>query len=79
MLDAHGRQVHYRKGTKVMVIKAFDGNLFCCVDDKDLYALEAIPKRETKSKDLDLDYVAAKPRQTYIPPMQPPVEARCIP
>lgn len=72
MLDAHGRQVHYRKGTKVMVIKAFDGNLFCCVDDKDLYALEAIPKRETKSKDLDLDYVAAKPRQTYIPPMNHP-------
>ena len=72
MLDAHGLQVHYRKGTKAMVIKAFDGNLFCCVNDKDIYALEAIPKHETKSKDLDADYVAAKPKKRYIPPMNHP-------
>ena len=69
MLDAHGMQVHYRKGTKAMVIKAFDGNLFCCVNDKDIYALDVIPKHEAKSKDLDADYVAAKPKKKYIPPM----------
>lgn len=69
MLDGHGLQVHYRKGTKAMVIKAFDGKLFCCVNDKDIYALEAIPKHEAKSKDLDADYVAAKPKKKYIPPM----------
>lgn len=72
MLDAHGLQVHYRKGTKTMVIKAFDGNLFCCVNDKNIYALEAIPKHEAKSKDLDGDYVAAKPKKRYIPPMNHP-------
>lgn len=69
MLDAHGMQVHYRKGTKAMVIKAFDGNLFCCVNDKAIYALDAIPKHEAKSKDLDADYVAAKPKKKHIPPM----------
>lgn len=72
MLDAHGMQTHYRKGTKTMVIKAFDGSLFCCVNDKDIYALEAIPKHEAKSKDLDADYVAAKPKKKYIPPMNHP-------
>ena len=28
MLDSRGLQVHYRKGTKVMVIRAFDGSLY---------------------------------------------------
>lgn len=72
MLDAYGMQVHYRKGTKTMVIKAFDENLFCCVNDKDIYALEAIPKHESKSKDLDTDYRSPKPKKQYIPPMNHP-------
>lgn len=72
MLDAHGMRTHYRKGTKIMVIRAFDGNLFCCVNDQDIYALEAIPKHEAKSKDLDAGYVAAKPKKRYIPPMNHP-------
>ncbi len=78
MLDARGMQVHYRKGTKSMVIKAFDGNLFCYVNDKDIYALDAIPKHEAKSKDLDADYVAAKPKKKYIPPNEPSLETKCI-
>ena len=72
MLDARGMQTHYRRGTKVMVIRAFDGNLFCCVNDKDIYALEAIPTHEAKSKDFDADYVEAKPKKKYIPPMNHP-------
>ena len=28
---------------------AFDGSQYCCVNDKDIYALE-IPEHETKSK-----------------------------
>ncbi len=35
MLDSHGLQVHFRKGTKVMTIKAFDGEKYCCVNDND--------------------------------------------
>jgi len=72
MLDSRGMQVHYRKGTKTMVIKAFDGNLFCCVNDKDTYALEAIPEHAAKSKDLDADYVEPKPEKRYVPPMNHP-------
>lgn len=72
MLDSHGLQVHYRKGTKVMTIKAFDGSMYCCVNDKDIYALEEIPKHEKKSKDLDNDYEEPKPKKKYIPPMNHP-------
>ena len=62
MIDSRGNQVHYRKGTKVMFIQAFDGSQYCCVNDKDIYALEEIPEHETKSKDLDIDYTPPKPK-----------------
>ena len=72
MLDQNGKQVHYRKGTKVMTIKAFDGRLFCCVNDKDVFALEQIPEQEEKSKELDADYQKPKEKKRYIPPMNHP-------
>lgn len=72
MMDKEGKQVHYLKGTKTMVIQAFDGGLFCCVNDKDIYALEEIPEHAAKSKDLDHDYKPPKPRKKYIPPMNHP-------
>ena len=34
MIDHNGVQIHYRKGTKVMLIKAFDRSMFACVNDK---------------------------------------------
>lgn len=72
MMDKKGLQVHYRKGTKVMVIQAFNGGMFCCVNDKEIYALEEIPERETRSKDLDADYKQPKPKKRYIPSMNHP-------
>lgn len=72
MLDSKGLQVHYRKGTKAMFIQAFDGGKYCCINDKDIYALEEIPEHEAKSKDLDADYVPPKPKKKYIPPMNHP-------
>jgi len=72
MLDKRGTQTHYRKGTKVMVIQAFDGSLFCCVNDKDVYALEEVPERETKSGEFDPDYEKPVPKKKYIPPMNHP-------
>ena len=72
MVDNKGMQTHYRKGTKVMLIKAFDRSLFACVNDKDIYALEEIPPHEHKSKDLDADYKQPEPRKPYIPPMNHP-------
>ena len=72
MLDSNGSQIHYKKGTKVMVIQAFDTRRFCCVNDKDIYALEEIPRHETKSKELDCDYTPPKPKKIHIPPMNHP-------
>lgn len=72
MLDKNGLQVHYRKGTKVMFIQAYDGNRYCCVNDKDIYALEEIPQHEAKSKELDADYEKPEPKKRYIPPMNHP-------
>ena len=72
MIDHKGVQIHYRKGTKVMLIKALDGSMFACVNDKDIYALEEIPTHEHKSKDLDADYKPPKPKKTYIPAMNHP-------
>lgn len=72
MLDQSGMQIHYRKGTKVLFIQAFNGNKYCCVNDKDIYALEEIPKHASKSRDLDPDYKEPKPTKKYIPPMTHP-------
>ena len=52
-----------------MMIKAFDGSLYCCVNDKEILALEEIPEHEAKSKDLDPDYKKPKPTKRYIPPV----------
>lgn len=72
LLDHNGRQVHYPRGTKVMVIQAFDGNLFCCVNDSMVYALEMIPERVDKSENFDADYVVPTPQKRYVPPMSHP-------
>ena len=72
MLDTNGLQVHYAKGTKVLVIQSFDKKLFCSVNDKDVYVLEEIPKQSTKSKDFDIECTQEKPRKQYIPPMNHP-------
>lgn len=72
MLNSRGMQEHYQRGTKVLVIQAFDGSLFCSVNDKTVYALEEIPKHEEKSKELDSDYEKPIPQKRYIPPINHP-------
>lgn len=72
MIDQNGHQIHYRQGTKVMFIQAFDNRKYCCVNDRDIHALEEIPEHEAKSKNLDADYTPPKPKKTYIPPMNHP-------
>lgn len=70
-LDKNGYQVHFHKGTKAMVIEAFDGNKFCCINEN-VYALEAIPSHEHISKNLDLSVPKARPKKQYIPDLQHP-------
>jgi len=78
MLDGKSRQVHYRKGTKVMVIQAYDGGLYCCVNDKDIYALEEIPVRAEKSKEFDIETGKKEPKKRYIPPMDHPWRSKAF-
>ena len=72
MLDSRGQQIHYSKGTKAILVQAFDKNLYCCVNDKYVYTLEEIPKHQAKSKNFDIDYEEKLPKKQYIPPMSHP-------
>ncbi len=72
MLDSNGMQTHYLKGTKGMVIQAFDGSLFCCVNDSCIYALEEIPARQKNSKEFSNSHKESKPKKQYIPDMNHP-------
>lgn len=78
MLNSRGIQEHYLKGTKVMVIQAFDGSLFCAVNDKVIYALDEIPKNEKKSKELDADYEKPIPQKRKIPAMNHPWRSKAF-
>ncbi len=78
MLNSRGIQEHYLKGTKVMVIQAFDDSLFCAVNDKVIYALDEIPKNEKKSKELDPDYEKPVPQKRNIPAMNHPWRSKAF-
>jgi transposase len=69
--SSKGNPVHFRKGSRGLVIEAFDGGLFFSLHDK-IYALDAIPAREEKSSEIDgVPRVKAKGKR-YVPPMNHP-------
>lgn len=70
-VNAHGVAVHHRKGTTAMVVKAFDGGLYCCIGEQ-VYALELLPEHAPSSKAFDLATLPQRPRKKYIPPMSHP-------
>ncbi len=69
--DTNGHAVHHRKGTSVMVIKAFDGELYSCIGEK-IYCLEKLPEHQLTSKAFDLAELPKIPKKKYIPPMSHP-------
>ena len=71
MVDKDGEQVHYAKGTKVLVIQAFDQNMYCSANDKYVFALEVIPQHEKYSKEFDSPLPEEK-KKRYIPAMSHP-------
>jgi len=71
LMDKNGYPVCYHKGTKCMVIQAFDKQLFSCVDEK-VYSLEEIPEHAIISKNFDLVNHQSEPKKRYIPPMSHP-------
>ena len=70
-VDSNGYPVYYHKGTSGMVLKAFDGQIFFCVEEK-VYALDAIPEHARTSKNFDISSVQESPRERYIPLMSHP-------
>lgn len=69
-LDKDGNNIFYAKGTKCMVIKTLNGDLYASVD-KDIYALEEIPSIADKSPNFDI-VVPVKPIKRNIPNMNHP-------
>ena len=70
-VDRNGRPVHYRKGTSGLVIEAFNGELFFCVNEI-VYALDLIPEHEISSKNFDTPIANKEPVKRYIPSMNHP-------
>ena len=69
--SSSGNPVHFRKGSRGLIVNAFDGSIFFALDKK-TYALCEIPKREEKSCEIDnVPRVKAK-KKTYVPPMHHP-------
>lgn len=69
-VNSFGTPIYFGKGTKCMVIKAFDDSLFVTVEDS-IFALEEIPEFEAKS--LNFDKILPKEsKRIYIPRMTHP-------
>lgn len=65
-----GTPIYFNKGTKCIVIKAFDGNLYATVDNS-VFALEEISEVQSKSENFD-EIEEIKERKIYIPKMTHP-------
>lgn len=70
-VNNRGDAVHYRKNTQALVIRAFDGELYCCINET-VYALELLPHHNPYSKDFNLPKAPKTPKKRYIPPMNHP-------
>lgn len=70
-VDSNGHPVYYHKGTAGMVIKAFDKELYFCVNEH-VYALELLPGHVLSSKNFDFVEAPKAPQKRYIPPMSHP-------
>ncbi len=70
-VNTRGIAVHHRKGTTAMVIKAFNGELYCSIGEQ-VYALELLPEHKLSSKAFDLATIPDMPKKKYIPPMSHP-------
>lgn len=62
-----GRPIYFNKGTKCVVIKALNGELYATVDES-IFALEKISEVQAKSENFD-EIEEIKPRNIYIPRM----------
>ena len=69
-VNSVGTPIYFGKGTKCMIIKAFDNSLFVTVEDS-IFALEEIPEIQAKSLNFD-EILPKENRKIYIPRMTHP-------
>ena len=69
-VNSVGTPIYFGKGTKCMVIEAFDKSLYVTIEDN-IFALEEIPEVQTFSENFD-EVLPTKPKKIYIPRMTHP-------
>lgn len=69
-VNSVGTPIYFGKGTKCMVIEAFDKSLYVTIEDN-IFALEEIPEVQTYSENFD-EVLPTKPKKIYIPSMTHP-------
>ena len=69
-----GTPIYFNKGTKCIVIKAFDGNLYATVDNS-VFALEEISEVQSRSENFD-EIEEIKERKVYVPKMTHPWKSK---
>ena len=74
LINSKGYPIFFGKGTKCMVIEAYDKSLFATIDEN-IFALEEIPKVQTYSTNFD-EIPEIKQRYIFIPKMLHPWKAK---
>ena len=69
-VNSVGTPIYFGKGTKCMVIKAFDNSLFVTIEDS-IFALEEIPEFQANSLNFD-EILPKETKKIYIPRMTHP-------
>jgi transposase len=70
-LGKDGLPKHYYKGTKALVIQAFDNQLYTSINDE-IHALKLVPKHEHTSVNFDNISKVSEPDKRHIPPISHP-------
>ena len=69
-VNSLGTPIYFGKGTKCMVIEAFDKSLYATIEDS-IFSLEEIPDVQLKSENFD-EVLPNEPKKIYIPRMTHP-------
>lgn len=69
-INSVGTPIYFGKGTKCMVIEAFDKKLYATIEDS-IFALEEIPEVQSYSENFD-EILPTEPKKIYIPKMLHP-------
>ena len=67
LVNSVGTPIYFGKGTKCMVIEAFDKSLYATVEDS-IFSLEEIPKVQAYSQNFD-EILPTDSKKIYIPRM----------